>query len=61
MANVITVSHLMIKKWLNQHTDYNPSFFFLEVHTYKISESDVAPMFKIIEQPNDFAKAVRSI
>lgn len=61
MANVITVSHLVIKKLLNQHIDYNFSFFFLEVYTYKISESDVAPMFKIIEQPNDFAKTVRSI
>ena len=53
--------HSSAIEWLNQHTDDNLSFFLLEVHTYKIGESDVAPMFKIIEQPNDFAKTVRSI
>ena len=33
----------------------------VEVHAYKIGDSDPAPQFKIIEQPNDFVKSVKSI
>ncbi len=46
--------------WLNNHTDENVSFFLVEVHAYKIGDSVPAPMFKIIEQPNDFVKTVKS-
>lgn len=53
--------HASAIEWLNQHTDDDISFFLIEVHTYKIGESDVAPMFKIIEQPNDFVKSVKAI
>ena len=33
----------------------------LEVHAYKIGDSLPAPMFTIIEQPNDFADNIRAI
>ena len=33
----------------------------VEVHAYTIGESLPAPYFKIIEQPNDFSKTVKSI
>lgn len=61
IVSKVREEHSSAIEWLNQHTDDNLSFFLLEIHTYKIGESDVAPMFKIIEQPNDFAKTVRSI
>ncbi len=47
--------------WLNQHTDKDISFFLIEIHAYKIGDSKPAPYFKIMEQPNDFAKQVKSI
>ena len=36
-------------------------FFLIELHAYKIGDSDPAPQFKIIEQPNDFVKSVKAI
>ncbi len=53
--------HSSAIEWLNKHTDDELSFFLIEVHAYTIGESDPAPMFKIIEQPNDFAKSVKAI
>lgn len=53
--------HASAVEWLNKHTDDDISFFLIEVHAYKIGNSDPAPQFKIIEQPNDFAKTVKSI
>ena len=53
--------HASAIEWLNKHTDDEVSFFLIEVHAYKIGDSDPAPLFKIIEQPNDFAKQVKAI
>lgn len=53
--------HASAIEWLNSHTDDDLSFFLIEVHTYKIGDSTSAPMFKIIEQPNDFVKSIKSI
>lgn len=47
-------------EWLNSHLDGNVSFFLIEVHAYKIGDSDPAPMFTIIEQPNDFVAGVKA-
>lgn len=53
--------HASAIEWLNKHTDEELSFFLVEVHAYTIGDSDPAPMFRIIEQPNDFVKSVKSI
>lgn len=53
--------HASAIQWLNTHTTDDVSFFLIEVHTYTIGDSVPAPMFKIIEQPNDFVKQVKSI
>lgn len=53
--------HASAIEWLNKHTDDELSFFLIEVHAYTIGDSDPAPMFKIIEQPNDFVKSVKTI
>ncbi len=53
--------HASAIEWLNKHTDEDVSFFLIEVHAYTIGDSDPAPMFKIIEQPNDFAKTVKAL
>ena len=53
--------HASAIEWLNKHTSDDLSFFLVEVHAYKIGDSDPAPQFKIIEQPNDFAKSVKAI
>lgn len=53
--------HASAIEWLNKHTDEDVSFFLIEIHAYTIGESEPAPMFKIIEQPNDFVKSVKAI
>ena len=53
--------HASAIEWLNKHTDDDLSFFLVEVHAYQIGDSDPAPQFKIIEQPNDFVKSVKAI
>lgn len=53
--------HASAVEWLNKHTDEEVSFFLIEVHAYKIGDSDPAPTFKIIEQPNDFVKTVKAL
>lgn len=53
--------HASAIEWLNQNTSDDVAFFLVEVHAYKIGDSDPAPMFKIIEQPNDFVKTVKSL
>lgn len=53
--------HASAIEWLNKHTDEGISFFLIEVHAYKIGDSDPAPQFKIVEQPNDFVKTVKSV
>lgn len=53
--------HASAIEWLNKHTDDSISFFLIEIHAYKIGDSDPAPQFKIIEQPNDFSKTVKRI
>ena len=53
--------HASAIEWLNKHTSDDLAFFLVEVHAYTIGESLPAPYFKIIEQPNDFTKTVKSI
>ena len=53
--------HASAIEWLNKHTDDSISFFLIEIHAYTIGDSEPAPQFKIIEQPNDFVKTVKRI
>ena len=53
--------HASAIEWLNKHTGDEISFFLIEIHAYTIGNSEPAPQFKIIEQPNDFSKTVKTI
>lgn len=44
----------------SNNTNSNVNFFLIEIHAYKIVNSDNAPMFKVVEQPNDFIKNNKS-
>ena len=52
--------HRSAIEWLNNNTNNNVNFFLIEIHAYKIGESDPAPYFQIVEQPNDFIKNNKS-
>lgn len=49
--------HRAAIEWLNNNSSQNINFFLIEIHAYQIGDSEPAPLFKIIEQPNDFIKA----
>lgn len=53
--------HASAIEWLNKHTDEEVAFFLVEVHAYTIWNSEPAPQFRIIEQPNDFAKTAKEL
>lgn len=48
--------HRAAIEWLNNNTNNEINFFLLEIHAYKIGNSDPAPKFEVIEKPNDFIK-----
>lgn len=51
--------HASAIEWLNEHVDSTVSFFLIEIHAMKIGDSDPAPMFTVVEQPNDFVVQVK--
>ncbi|WP_455529649.1 DUF4268 domain-containing protein [Ruminococcus sp.] len=51
--------HRSAIEWLNNNTSKDINFFLIEIHAYKIGDSEPAPMFQIIEEPNDFIKGVK--
>ena len=52
--------HRSAIEWLNNNTNSNVNFFLIEIHANKIGNSDPAPMFQVVEQPNDFIKNNKS-
>ncbi len=49
--------HRQAVEWLNQHTDEEIGFFLLEIELWRIGNSDPAPKFNVVVQPNAWAKA----
>jgi len=48
--------HRAAIEWLNNNTNNDVNFFLIEIHAYKIGDSDAAPKFEVVEKPNDFVK-----
>lgn len=48
--------HRAAIEWLNNNTNNEINFFLIEVHAYKIGDSEPAPKFEVIEKPNEFVK-----
>lgn len=52
--------HQAAIKWLNDNLASDVGIFLLQVKLVKIGNSDVAPLFKVIEQPNGWARDAKS-
>ena len=52
--------HQSAVEWLNEHTDSDIGFFLVEIHAIKIGDSEPAPQFKVVTQPNEYMKSVKS-
>ncbi len=48
--------HKAAIEWLNNNSSEEIGFFLIELHAYKINDSLPAPMFKVVEKPNNFTK-----
>ena len=52
--------HRAAIEWLNNNTNSEINFFLIEIHAYKIGNSEPAPKFEVVEKPNDFVKRSKS-
>lgn len=51
--------HLSAIRWLNEHTAADFSFFAVRLRVVRIGNSPFAPIFEIVERPNDWDRKVR--
>ncbi|MBD3250724.1 MAG: DUF4268 domain-containing protein [Candidatus Pacebacteria bacterium] len=52
--------HKQAVDWLNEHTDDQTYFFLIKMEVWRIGNSDLAPKFNVISQPNNWAKAIKA-
>ena len=50
--------HEKAVNWLNENTDEKINFFAIRMELWKIGDSQIAPKFHVISQPNDWSKDV---
>lgn len=60
VAASFRAEHRAALDWLNQRTDTNTRFFGVEVTTVRIGTSEPAPLFRLVAEPNDWGKQVRT-
>lgn len=50
--------HLSAIRWLNEHTADGFSFFAVRLRVVRIADSPFAPVFEVVEKPNDWERQV---
>lgn len=53
--------HRAAIEWLNNHTDEGVGFILCEIKVFRIGNSEPAPKFEIIEQPNNWVKEMKKL
>lgn len=59
IAREFTNPHLSALRWLNEHTFDPYAFFAVRVKVVQISDSPLAPLFEVLERPNDWDRQIR--
>lgn len=54
-----TEEHRQAIDWFNRNISENISFFLVQIEVYRIGDSDPAPKFNIICEPNNWGKTVK--
>ncbi len=52
--------HKQALDWLNEHTDDQTYFFLIKMEVWQIGDSNYAPKFNVVSEPNDWAKAIKA-
>jgi len=58
IAERFTDEHRAALDWINEITDDDFNFFGLEIELWQIGNSEIAPKFNVVCQPNDWSKNV---
>jgi len=53
-----TEEHKRAIEWFNDHMDDEISFFLVKVECYRIGNSNIAPKFNVIVEPNSWSKII---
>ncbi len=59
IAERLNEEHLAALECLNENTRSGVGFFGVELELLRISDSPLAPNFRVLVQPNEWAKSVR--
>ncbi|EDM71446.1 hypothetical protein RAZWK3B_14534 [Roseobacter sp. AzwK-3b] len=51
--------HLSAIRWLNEHTADGFSFFAIKARVVRIGDSPFAPIFEVVEKPNDWERGIK--
>lgn len=60
IAPVFREPHAAALRWLNEHMPEGFAFFAIQVKVVKIGDSSLAPLFEIIEKPNDWERILQN-
>ena len=55
----ITEEHRKAIEWFNDHMDDEIAFFLVKVEVYRIGDSEPAPKFNVVVEPNSWSKIVK--
>ncbi|MHC8509331.1 MAG: hypothetical protein ACYYKD_08020 [Rhodospirillales bacterium] len=61
IAKNFTPAHLSAVKWLNDHTVEPFAFFAVRVRVVQIDNSPIAPVFEVLEQPNEWDRRLSAL
>lgn len=59
VAETFAEEHQKTLEWLNDMTSDELEFFGLEIELWQIGDSEPAPMFNIVAEPNDWSREVK--
>lgn len=59
VASEFREPHLSAIRWLNEHTSDDFSFFAVRLRVVRIGDSPFAPIFEIVEKPNNWNREVQ--
>ncbi len=60
IATSFREEHRQALDWLNENTGEQTHFFGIELQVVRIGQSEPAPLFNVVVQPNDWQKQVRA-